>query len=34
MGAVSAMSYHFDMSILHVTRREAGDAPVHAVGMN
>jgi hypothetical protein len=23
MGAVSAMSYHFDMSILHVVRKEA-----------
>jgi DNA-binding FadR family transcriptional regulator len=25
MGAVSAMSYHFDISILHVTRQEATD---------
>ena len=24
MGAVSAMSYHFDISIVHVTRRDAG----------
>jgi hypothetical protein len=23
MGAVSAMSYHFDISILHVVRKEA-----------
>ncbi len=25
MGAVSAMTYHFDISIVHVARREAGD---------
>jgi DNA-binding FadR family transcriptional regulator len=27
MGAVSAMSYHFDMSILHVKRQESAPEP-------
>lgn len=32
MGAVSAMTYHFDISIVHVARSDAGDArPAAAV---
>ena len=34
MGAVSAMSYHFDMSIVHVARREAEPDGALAVGAN